>query len=65
MYGWIWRHLPGPTPVRLLIALVVIAGIVLLLFTVVFPWLEPLLPFTDVTVDDEGSVTVPQSSPSP
>ncbi len=63
MYAWIWRHLPGPTPVRLLIALVVIAGIVLLLFTVVFPWLEPLLPFTDVTVDDAGSLTVPQSSP--
>ena len=65
MYGWIWRHLPGPTPVRLLIALVLIAGIVLLLFTVVFPWLEPLLPFTDVTVDDAGSVTVQQPSPSP
>ena len=65
MYGWIWRHLPGPTPVRALIALVLIAGIVLLLFTVVFPWLEPLLPFTDVTVDDAGSVTGPLSSPSP
>jgi len=68
VYGWIWRHLPGPTPVRLLIALVLIAGIVLLLFTVVFPWLEPLLPFTDVTVDDSGSltsVTVPTGSPTP
>ena len=73
MYGWIWRHLPGPTPVRLLIALVLIAGIVLLLFTVVFPWLEPLLPFTDVTVDESGSatasvgewVTVPADLPTP
>jgi hypothetical protein len=65
VYGWIWQHLPGPTPVRLLIALVLIAGIVLLLFTVVFPWLEPLLPFTDVTVDDAGSAAGPLSPPSP
>jgi hypothetical protein len=65
VYGWIWRHLPGPTLVRLLIALVLIAGIVLLLFTVVFPWLEPLLPFTDVTVDDAGSAATPLPPPSP
>jgi hypothetical protein len=63
VYGWIWRHLPGPTAVRALIALLLVAGIVLLLFTVVFPWIEPLLPFTDVTVDDGGSVTVPEPSP--
>jgi hypothetical protein len=63
VYGWIWRHLPGPTPVRLLISLVAVAGIVLLLFTVVFPWLEPLLPFTDVTVDDAASLTGPQPWP--
>jgi hypothetical protein len=65
VYAWIWRHLPGPTPVKLLIALVLIAGIVLLLFTVVFPWLEPLLPFTDVTVDEAGSAAAPLPPPSP
>ncbi len=49
MYGWIWRHLPGPTPVRLVEALVLIAGVVALLMFVVFPWAEPLLPFNNVT----------------
>jgi hypothetical protein len=51
MYPWIWRHLPGPLPVRLLLALVLVAGVVLLLFTTVFPWAEQSLPFLDVTVD--------------
>ena len=52
MYAWMWRKLPGPWPVKLLEALVALAAVVLLLFTVVFPWVEPRLPFNDVTVDD-------------
>ncbi|CCH27353.1 hypothetical protein AB0I60_10830 [Actinosynnema sp. NPDC050436] len=49
MYGWIWRHLPGPLPVRVLEALVLVAGVVALLMFVVFPWAEPKLPFNNVT----------------
>lgn len=49
MYSWIWRHLPGPVALRAAItAVLVIAAISLLLF-VVFPWLDPLLPFNHVT----------------
>jgi hypothetical protein len=51
VYAWIWRHLPGPTPLRLLAAAVLVAGIVLLLFSTVFPWAEDSLPFLKVTVD--------------
>lgn len=50
MYGWIWRHLPGPLVLRIASALVLVAGVVALLFFVVFPWAEPLLPFNDVSV---------------
>ena len=46
MYPWIWRHLPGGAVTALALVLVVCA---LLLF-VVFPWMEPRLPFNDVTV---------------
>ena len=59
MYAWIWRKLPGPWPVKLVEALVAFAAVVLLLFTVVFPWLEPRLPFNDVTVDDSPTSTAP------
>lgn len=51
MYAWIWRHLPGPWPVRLLLGAVLTAAVVAVLFTVVFPWAEDALPFLDVTVD--------------
>ncbi|MFF4384893.1 hypothetical protein ACIQI7_07810 [Kitasatospora sp. NPDC092039] len=58
MYGWIWRHLPGNTLVRSVISLLLVLGIVYLLFTYVFPWAEPLLPFGDVTVDGgDGAAT--------
>ena len=49
MYGWIWRHLPGPLAVRVLTAVVLVAGVVALLMLVVFPWVEPKLPFNQVT----------------
>lgn len=51
MYSWIWRVLPGGLPGKLIGSLLLIAGAVYLLFTVVFPWLEPRLPFNDVTID--------------
>ena len=51
MYGCIWRHLPGPTAARAVLALVLLLAVVALLLFVVFPWAEPRLPFNDVTVD--------------
>jgi hypothetical protein len=51
VYGFIWRHLPGPTAARAVIALALVLAVVALLLLVVFPWVEPRLPFNDVTVD--------------
>lgn len=51
MYGWIWRQLPGPVPVRAATAVALVLGVVALLMFVVFPWLEPLLPFNEVTAE--------------
>jgi len=55
MYPWIWRHLPGPTLIRVFMVMALFAALVVVLFTVVFPWIEPRLPFTDVTVDTTSS----------
>jgi len=38
MYAALWRVLPGPFAVRLLIVLVLVAGILIGLVTWVFPW---------------------------
>lgn len=50
MYGWYWRHLPGPWPIKALISLALFLAIALVLFTWVFPVLAPLLPFGDTTL---------------
>lgn len=50
MYAWIWRHLPGPAAARVAIVAMLVVGVVALLFFVVFPWAEPMLPFNDVAV---------------
>jgi hypothetical protein len=51
MYSWIWRHLPGNVAGRTAIAVVLVLAVCALLLFVVFPWVEPQLPFSDVTVD--------------
>lgn len=54
MYGWLWNHLPGPIYVRILISIMLFVLVVMVLFIWVFPWIEPRLPFTDVTVDESA-----------
>ena len=51
MYVWIWRHIPGGWPGKLLGSLALLAGVLALLFFLVFPWAETRLPFNDVTID--------------
>jgi hypothetical protein len=57
VYGWIWRTLPGGLVGRLLGSLLLLTAAVLLLFFVVFPAVEPHVPWNDVTVgtDPPGS----------
>ena len=55
MYGWLWRRLPGSRAVKSVEALGLFVVVVLVLFVWVFPWLEPRLPFNDVTVDQPST----------
>jgi len=52
MYAWIWRHLPGPIAIRVTLAVALAVGFVALLMFVIFPWLDPLLPFNNVDVGE-------------
>lgn len=61
MYTWIWRHLPGGIATKLVGCALLLAAALALLFLVVFPWVEPRLPFNDVTVDQGQSA--PSGSP--
>jgi hypothetical protein len=49
-YGWLWRHLPGRWPAKVAVLVVAAAVLVVVMFAVVFPWVEPRLPFNQVTV---------------
>jgi hypothetical protein len=59
VYGWLWRVFPGGLIGKLLCSLVTLAAALALLFFVVFPRVEALLPYQDVNVD-----TGPTSSPA-
>lgn len=52
MYGALWRILPGPAWVRVLILLVLVAAVVAACFTWVFPALAPYMPFNQITVTE-------------
>ena len=51
MYGPLWRALPGPTWLKAIIVLAVLVGLFFLLMNVVFPWVETMVPWTDVAVE--------------
>ncbi len=51
MYGALWRILPGPWWVRVIILLVAVAVVLFCLQEWVFPFVNSLLPEQDVTVE--------------
>lgn len=59
MYAWIWRRLPFGLPGKLAGSVLITTAVVALLWYVVFPWAEPLLPFTgtDVEVTQDSGVS--------
>ncbi|MBV9593951.1 MAG: hypothetical protein JO147_09195 [Actinobacteria bacterium] len=50
MYGWIWRNLPGNVWSKSAQSVLLVLLVVSVLLFVVFPWVEPRLWFTKVTV---------------
>lgn len=44
MYGYLWGALPGPRPVKALLAIVLVVAVVLLLMEFVFPWVSEHMP---------------------
>ena len=55
MYAWIWRHLPFGRVGKVTGSVLLVSLVGALLWYVVFPWAEPLLPFDDVQdTNDSG-----------
>ena len=62
MYGPLWRRLPGPWPVRWLVAALLLLAAVAVCFLWVFPVVAAHLPFNDNTVAGQ---TGSHASPTP
>ncbi len=65
MYGWIWRHLPFGRPGKIIGSIGLIVATAALLWYVVFPWAEPLLPFDDVQVTQQDGDQAPGTQVGP
>ena len=51
MYGALWRVLPGPAWLRIVLMLLLAAAVVFALFTWVFPWVDGIVNPIEVTVE--------------
>lgn len=51
MFGLIWRVLPGPGFVKFLLSFALVGAAAGFLWFYAFPWVDPYLPFNDVTVE--------------
>jgi membrane protein implicated in regulation of membrane protease activity len=54
MYAALWRVLPGPWWVRVLLLLVLLFAVLFVLASWVFPWVDGLVNPTDVTVNQSA-----------
>ncbi|WP_166789101.1 MULTISPECIES: DUF4175 domain-containing protein [unclassified Cryobacterium] len=50
MYAVLWRILPGPVWVRVLLVFILLAGVLSVLSTWVFPWVDVILNNQEATV---------------
>lgn len=64
MYGWIWRVLPGGLAGKLVGSAALLIGALALLFYVVFPRVEPLMPYENSGVTPSTGAAAP-ASPTP
>ncbi|MFZ4894327.1 hypothetical protein ACL9RL_07755 [Plantibacter sp. Mn2098] len=52
MYGALWRILPGPVWLRIILVLILLFAVIAALFTWVFPWIDGFIVDQNVTVQE-------------
>ncbi|MBT8224956.1 MAG: hypothetical protein HKP61_11605 [Dactylosporangium sp.] len=64
MYAWIWRNLPFGLRGKIAGSMLIVISIGALLWFVVFPIIEPIMPFNNGQLDDGGSAPTQQQPAS-
>jgi hypothetical protein len=65
MYAALWRALPGPVLVRVLLLLVLLALLVFVCFEWLFPLVASWLPYDETTVGADTGATAYPPFPTP
>ena len=52
MYSWIWSKLPGSKVVKSIVAIALLVGLTLFMFTIGFPALEQLFNVDQTTITE-------------
>lgn len=52
MYAFLWRLLPGPLWLRVILAIIIVTLAILLMIMYLFPWLGTFVNAYDVTVEE-------------
>jgi len=65
MYGPLWRLLPGPWQVKVLLSLVLVIIVIAVCFLWVFPAIAPYMPFNGNSVQTGLPPLTPVTSPTP
>ncbi|UCR88230.1 hypothetical protein [Mycetocola spongiae] len=52
MYAALWRILPGPAWVRIILLLILIAVVLYVLVTWTFPWVQSIVDNQEVTLEE-------------
>lgn len=64
MYAWLWRKMPYGTRGKILSLLLALAGVLALLWFVIFPFVDSRLPSNNVQVTQNDGVFVAPSTPA-
>ena len=64
MYGWLWRQIPGGLAGKVAGMAALGLAVLAVLFFFLFPWIEPRLPWNEVTVDTPSISQTQQPSPA-
>lgn len=51
MYAALWKLLPGPLPIKVATSAALVLVVLAICFLLLFPWIEPHLPFNQITLE--------------
>ena len=58
MYSWIWSKLPGGKLAKTFLAILMLVGLALFMFTIGFPAIEDFFNVDQITITEQSTISV-------